>query len=140
MKPVNDATNGAVAAEGTAFNAPTSIRPPTSYDESLQLDAPTPLMAEDELDLQDQLSRLNSDFEDGLDVARHSEQVAAEPCTLADYFGSLARQFKRNAVPRLSRICTDPLAIGVGLIAVGVGIGLAIRPPRRASRVARTAG
>lgn len=113
-----------VAAEGTPFNAPTSER-------VLAVDVPDDgglaMGLVDESDLQEQLSRLNSDFEDGLDVSRGTERLVVEQGEPGTSFGAIvARGFRRAAAHAVTRCRHNPVASTVGMMGVGFGIGLLI--------------
>lgn len=113
-----------VAAEGTPFNAPSSERVATV---GVPDDGGLAVGLVDESDLQEQLSRLNSDFEDGLDVSRGTEQLVSGAEELGASIGELmAEGLRRAGSHAASRLRDKPVTSAVGLLGVGVGIGLLI--------------
>lgn len=113
-----------VVAEGTAFNAPSSERVLAG---DVPDDGGLAVGLVDESDLQEQLSRMNSDFEDGLDVSRGSEQLVSGSDDLGSSFGELVAQgLHRAGAHAVSRLRNNPVASTVGLLGIGLGVGLLI--------------
>ena len=113
-----------VAAEGTPFNAPSSER---VLAVEVPDDGGLAVGLVDESDLQEQLSRMNSDFEDGLDVSRGSERLVSGSDDLGPSFGELvANGLHRGGAKAMSRLRNNPVASTIGLLGVGLGIGLLI--------------
>ena len=120
-----------VAAEGTAFNAPNSDRVPApSLEGSVPADPTLEGTEYDEVDFLEQLSRLNSDFEDGLDVVRELESQCVDEARLSPTFASLAAcAVQKISSEVLARARRHPVgtAIGVSVFAAAVGVALSRR-------------
>ena len=120
-----------VAAEGMACNAPNSDRvPPPSLDGNEPADPTLKGTEYDEVDFLEQLSRLNSDFEDGLDVVRELESQCVEETRLSPTFATLAAcAVQKMASGFLARARRHPVgtAIGVSVFAAAFGIALSRR-------------
>ncbi|MBK6427462.1 MAG: hypothetical protein IPF82_15045 [Blastocatellia bacterium] len=111
-------------AEGTAFNAPSSERVPAGIL-STENELESGLV--DESDLQEQLSRMNSDFEDGLDVGREQEQLGRVDDLAGFSLGTLILQGVERLGGRvISGVRRNPVAVGIGLLGVGVGLAATI--------------
>jgi len=119
-----------VAAEGMAFNAPNSDRvAPPSHDVSEPADSSLQGTEYDEVD-HEQLSRLNSDFEDGLDVVRELESQSVDEARLSPTFATLAVcavQKLTSEVIAGARRHPVGTAIGVSVAAAAFGIAMSRR-------------
>lgn len=127
MSKSNTALPTTVAAEGMAFNAPGSDRVSSTADGQAAVDVSSQLSQEDELDFLEQLSRLNSDFEDGLDVVRELESQCKDDGYLSPTFANLvACAFHKAALGILHCARRHPVATSLGVTTVGTVFGIAI--------------
>ena len=127
MSKSRTATPFVVAAEGTAFNAPGSERVSGATDGSVASESTSQLSHEDELEWLEQLSRLNSDFEDGLDVIRALESRCMDDGPLSPTFTSLVACAYVKASARVRECArTYPTAFILGVSAVGTLLGIAL--------------
>lgn len=127
MSKSNAATPFVVAAEGTAFNAPGSDRVSGANDGNSASRTTSQFSQEDELDWLEQLSRLNSDFEDGLDVVRELESHCRDDGPLSPTFASLVARASFEVSARVRECArTYPTAFILGVSAVGTFLGIAL--------------
>lgn len=125
MSQSHTASPPIVAAEGTAFNAPGSDRVVASAGRDEAIETSSRLSEDDKLDFLEQLSRLNSDFEDGLDVVRELESSCKDDGQLSPSFKSLvACAIYKAATGALHCARHHPVATTVGLTGLGTVFGI----------------
>lgn len=137
MSQSNTPVPPVVAAEGTAFNAPGSDRVPGPADGRTTGTTTSLISEEDELDFLEQLSRLNSDFEDSLDVVRELESQCQDNGDLSPTFLALVRcALFRSSVRVFEYARNHPIATTLGVSAVGSLLGIALARRTSEFRVA----